>query len=154
METVTDLIFLGSKITADCDCSHEIIRCLFLGRKAMTNLDSVLKSKDITLPTKVCIVMVFLVITYGCEHWNIKKAPKNLCFRTLVLEKTLESPVDSKEIKPVNHKGNQPWIFIGRTDAEAEAPVLWPTNAKSQLTGKDADPGERLKAKREEGGRG
>ena len=74
METVTDLIFLGSKITADCDYSHEIIRCLFLGRKAMTNLDSVLKSKDNTLPTKVCIVMVLLVITYGCESWTIKKA--------------------------------------------------------------------------------
>ena len=107
VEAVTDFLFLVFEITVDGDCSHELRRFLLV-RKNMTNLDNVLKSKDITLPTKVCIVMVFLVITYGCEHWNIKKAPKNLCFRTLVLEKTLESPVDSKEIKPVNRKGNQP----------------------------------------------
>ena len=76
METVRDFIFLGSKITADGDCSHEIKRCLFLGRKAMTNLESILKSRDITLPTKVCIVkaMVFPVVTYGCESWTIKRA--------------------------------------------------------------------------------
>ena len=76
METVTDFIFLGSKITADGDCSHEIKRCLLLGRKAMTNLDSILKSRDTTLPTKVCLVkaMVFPVVMYGCENWTIKKA--------------------------------------------------------------------------------
>ena len=76
VETLTDFIFLGSKITADGDCSHEIKRCLFLGRKVMTNLDSVLKSRDITLPTKVCRVkaMVFPVVMYGCESWTIKKA--------------------------------------------------------------------------------
>ena len=76
VETVTDFIFLGSKITADRDCSHEIKRCLLLGRKAMTNLDSILKSRDITLPTKVCLVkaMVFPVVMYGCERWNVKKA--------------------------------------------------------------------------------
>ena len=76
METVTDFIFLDSKMTADGDCSHEIKRHLFLGRKAMTNLDSILKSRDITLPTKVCLVkaMVFLVVMYGCEYWAIKKA--------------------------------------------------------------------------------
>ena len=76
METVTDFIFLGSQITADIDCSHEIKRCLFLGRKAMTNLDSILKSRDITFPTKVHLVkaMVFPVVMYGCESWTIKKA--------------------------------------------------------------------------------
>ena len=75
-ETVTDFIFLGSKITVDGDCSHEIKRCLFLGRKAMTNSDSILKSRDITLPTKVCLVkaMVFPVVMYGCESWTVKKA--------------------------------------------------------------------------------
>ena len=76
VETVSDFIFLGSKITADGDCSHEITRCLLLGRKVMTNLDSILKSKDITLPAKVCLVkaMVFPVVMYGCESWTIKKA--------------------------------------------------------------------------------
>ena len=76
METVTDFIFLGSKITSDGDCSHEIKRCLLLGRKAMTNLDSILKNRDITLPTKVHLVkaMVFLVVMYGCESWSTKKA--------------------------------------------------------------------------------
>ena len=144
METVTDFIFLGFKITVDSNCSHEIKRCLLLGRKAMTNLDSILKSRDKeTLLTKVYIVkaMVFPVIMYGCERWNIKKAE---CQRIDAFElwcwmkKTLESPLDSKEIKPVNSKGNQLWIFIGKTDAEAEAPILWPPD-KSQLIGKDTD---------------
>ena len=106
METVTDFIFLGSKITADSDCSHEIKRCLLLGRKAMTNLDSILKSRDITLPTKVCLVkaMVFPVVMYGCESWTTKKAER---FGTVMLEKASESPLDCKEIKPVNPNGNQ-----------------------------------------------
>ena len=106
METVTDLIFLGFKITADGDCSHEIKRCLLLGRKGMTNLDSTLKSRDITLPTKVRLVktMVFPVVMYGCESWTIKKAE---CRGIDALEKTLESPLDCKEIKLVNPKGNQ-----------------------------------------------
>ena len=98
-------------------------------RKAMTNLESILKSRDTTLLTKVCIVeaMVFPVVIYGCESWTIKKAGalKNWCFWTVVLEKTLESPLDWKEIKPVNPKGNQPWIFIGSTDAEAETLTAW-----------------------------
>ena len=147
METVTDFLFLGSKITTDGDCSHEIERCLLLGRKAMTNLDSILKSRDVTLPTKVHLVkaMVFPVVTYGCESWTIKKAEHRWCF-LIVLEKTLESPLDSKEIKPVNPKGNQSWIFIGRTDAEAEAPVLWPPDVKNWLIGKDPDTGKDLKA--------
>ena len=118
VETVADFIFLGSKITADGDCSHEIKRHLLLRRKVMTNLDSLLKSRDITLPTKVRLVkaMVFSVVMYGCE-WDYKEswAPNNWCFWTVVLEKTLECPLDCKEIKPVNPKGNQPWIFIGRT---------------------------------------
>ena len=132
MERVTDFIVLGSKITADGDCSHEIKRCLLLGRKAVTNLDSGLKSRDITLQTKVCLVkvMVFPVVMYGCETWTIKKswAPKNWCFWTVVLEKTLKSTLDGKVIKTVNPKGNQSWIFIGRTDAEA--PIFWPPDAR------------------------
>ena len=140
MERVTDFIFGGSKITADGDCSYEIKRWLLLGRKAMTNLDSVLKSRDITSPTKVCLVkaMVFPVAVqmwdfYHKDSW----APKNWCFWTVVLEKTLENPLDCKQIKPVNPKGNQPWIFIGRTDAEAETPIRWPPDAKNQLIRKD-----------------
>ena len=118
MEIVTDFIFLGSKITADVDCSHEIKRHLLLGRNAMTHLDSVLKSRDITLPTKVHIVKAFPsshVWMWQLDHkegWALK----NWCFQIVVLEKTLESPLDWKEIKPGNPKGNQPWIFIGRTD--------------------------------------
>ena len=135
VETVRDFIFLGSKITADDDCSHEIKRCLLLGRKVVTNLDSILKSRDITLPTKVHLIkaMVFPVVIYGCESWSTKK---NWCFWTVALEKTLESLLDCKEIQPVNPKGNQSSIFIGRTDAETEAPILWPPVAKNWLTGK------------------
>ena len=110
---------------------------LLLGMKAMTNPDSVLKSKDITLSTKVQIVkaMVFLVIMYRCESWTIKKGEhRRIDAFQLVLEKTLESPLDSKEIKPINPRGNQPWIFTGRTDAEAEAPILWPPVGKHWLT--------------------
>ena len=111
METVRDFIFLGSKVTADGDCSHEMKRRLLFRRKAMTNLDSILKSRDITLPTKVPSVkaMVFLIVMYGCESWTIKKTEHqriDAC-ELWVLEKTLESPLESKEIKPVNPKGNQ-----------------------------------------------
>ena len=107
METVADFIFLGSRITVDGDCSHEIKRRLLLGRKTMTNVDSTLKSRDITLPTKVHLVkaMVFPIVMYGCESWTIKEAERRELL-TVVLEKTLESPLDSKEIKPVNPKGN------------------------------------------------
>ena len=106
METVTDFIFLGNRSTADADSSHEIKRHLLLARKAMTNLDSVFKSRDITLLTNVQIVkaMVFLVLMYRCQSWTIKKADAQ---RIDVLEKTLESHLDYKEIKPVNPKGNQ-----------------------------------------------
>ena len=129
-----------SKSTADGDCSHEIKRRLLLGRKVMTNLDSILKSRDITLPTKVHLVkaMVFPLAMYGCEEsW----APKNWCSWTVVLEKTLESPLDCKEIQPVHAEGDESWVFIGRTDAEAETPILWPPHAKSWLIGKDPDAG-------------
>ena len=110
METVTEFILGGSKITADGDCNHEIKRCLLLGRKAMTKLDSILKTRDITLPTKVRLVktMVFPVVIYGCKSWTIKKAECRIdAFETVVLEKTLESPLDCKEIQPVHPKGNQ-----------------------------------------------
>ena len=141
METVTDFIFLGSKITVDSDCIHEIKRCLLLGRKAITNLDNVLKSRDITLPTNVKIVkgMVFSSHVWIWElDYKEDWALKNWCFLTVVLEKTLESPLDCKEIKPVKPKENQPWIFIGRTDVEA--PILCPPDAKRWLAGKDPDP--------------
>ena len=137
----SDFIFLGSKITADGDCSHEIKRCLLFGRKVMTNLDSIFKSRDITLPTKVRLVkaMVFPVVMYGCESWTVKKAEH---WRIdVVLEKTLESPLDCQEIQPVLSEGDQSWVFIGRTDAEAETPVLRPPHVKSWLIGKDLDAG-------------
>ena len=124
------LSFWAPKITADGDCSHEIKRCLLLGRKVMTNLDSIFKSIDITLPTKVRLVkaMVFPVVMYGCEGWTVKKAE---CRRIDAFElwcwRRLESPLDCKEIQPVHPKG----VFIGRTDAEAETAILWPPDAKS-----------------------
>ena len=111
VEAVTDFIFLGSKITVKGDCSDEKKRCLLLGRKAMTNLDNILKSRDITLLTKVHIVqvMVFPVVMYGCEIWTIKKAERQRvdAFK-LVVVKTLENPLDSMEIKLDNPEGNQP----------------------------------------------
>ena len=127
METVTDFIFLGSKIAVDGECSHEIKRRLLLGRKAMINLDSILKSRDITLPTKVSLVkaMVFPVVMYGCESWTIKKVE---CWKLMLLdcsvgEDSWES-LDCKKIQPVHPKENQSWIFTGRTDVEAETPIL------------------------------
>ena len=110
METVTDFIFLGSKITADGDCNHEIKRHLLLGGKAMTNLDSIFKSRDITFPTKVHVVkaLIFPIVMYRCESWTIKKAEcqRINAFQTVVLGKALEIPLDCKEIKPVNLKEN------------------------------------------------
>ena len=143
METVTDFILGGSKTTADGDCSHEIKRHLLLGRKAMTNLDTILKIRDITLQAKVHLVkaMVFPVVMCGCEIWTISRAPKNWCFWTVVLEKTLESHLDCKEIQPVHPKGDQSCVFIGRTDAEAETPILWPPDA-NWLICKDPDAGK------------
>jgi len=121
----------------------------------VTNLDSILKSRDITLPTKVRIVKAMFLSGSHVWMWELNNrkgwVPKNWCFWTVVLEKTLESPLDCKEIKPVNPRGNQPWIFIGRTDAEAEAPMVWPPDVKKQLIGKDPDAGKDWR--QEEGGK-
>ena len=138
--------FLGSKIITDSDCSQELKRRLLLERKAVTNLDNIFKGRDITLLTKVLIVkaIVFPVVMLWMweldhkEGWELK----NWCFPIVVLEKTVESPFDCKEIKLVSPKGNQSWIFIARTDAEADAPILWLPDLKSQLTGKDSDAGK------------
>ena len=134
VEAMTDFIFLGSKITADSGCSHEIKRHLLLGRKAMINLDTILKSRDITLLTK------FWIISYDfsrshVQMWELDHKEgwvlKNWYFQIVVLEKTLESLSDCKEIKPVSPQGNQFWIFIGRTDAAAETSILRLPDAKS-----------------------
>ena len=151
-ETVTDFIFLGSKITADGDGSHDIKRHLLLGRKAMTNLDNILKSRDVALPTKIHIVkaMVFPVVMYGCESWTIKKAEHQRIdtFELWCCRKLLRVPWTArrsnqsilKEIRIFHWKDW--WIFTGRTDAEAEAPILWPPDGKSQLNGKDPGAGK------------
>ena len=123
METVADFIFLGSKIAADGDCSHDIKRRLLLGRKVMTNLDSILKSRDITLLTKVHDFSSHHVWMWELDHkedWELK----NWCFWIVVLEKTLESPLDCKEMQSIHPKGDQSWVFIWRTDAEEETPIL------------------------------
>ena len=144
LETVTDFIFLGSRITADDDYSHEIKRCLLLGRKAMPNFISILRSRVIILPTKVRRVkpVVFLVVMCGGESWTIKKGEhQRIDAFELWGWRTLES-LRQQRYKPVNPQGNQPWIFTGRTDAEAKAPILWPPEAKNWLTGKDPDAGK------------
>jgi len=139
------LYFLRFQNHCKGDCSHESKRHLLPGRKAMTNLDSILKSRDITLPTNV------LLVSYGFSSshvwmWELDYkeswALENWCFWTVVLEKTVESSLDCKEIKPVNPKGNQSSIFFGRTDAEAEAPILWPPDLKNWLIWKDPDAGK------------
>ena len=143
METMRNFIYGGSRITAVGDWSHEIKRWLLLERRAITNLHSILKSRDITVLTKVHIVkaMVSLVVMYGCESWTIKKAEhRRIDAFELWCWRRLESPLDCKEIKPVNAKGDQSWVFIGRTDAEA--PILWPPVAKNWLVRKDPDAGK------------
>ena len=141
-------LFLGgSQITADGNLSHEIQRRLLLGRKVMTNLDSILKSRDITLLTKVCLVkaMVFPVAMYGCESWTIKKAERRRIdgFELWCWKKLLRvSSLDCKEIQPVHPEGNQSWTFIGRIDAKAETPILWPLDVKNWLIWKDPDAGK------------
>ena len=202
METVTDFNFLGSQTTADGDCSHEIKGCLFFVRKAMTNLDSILKSKDhfadkgsysqsygfSSSVQFICLVVSDSLWPHGLQHarlpcpsasgacsnscplswwchttvsysaipfssrrfcsshvqmWQLDHKEcwvlKNWCFLIVVVEKTLENPLDSKEIKPVNLKGNKPWVFPGRSDAETEALIFWPPDVMSQLTGKASD---------------
>ena len=143
--TVADFIFLGSKITADDDCSHEIKRCLLLGRKVTTNLDSILKSRDYFVHKGLSSQgygfssgHVWMWQSDYKESW----APKNWCFWTVVLEKILESPLDCKEIQPVYPKEDHSWVFTGRIDVEAETPILWPSDAKSWLIGKDPDAGK------------
>ena len=140
--------FLGSKITADDDCSHEIKRWLLLRRKAMTNLDSILKSRDITLLTKVHPVkaMVFPVVMYGCESWTIKKAEceridafELWCWRRLLRVPWTARRSNQSILKGVHWKS---WVFTGRTDAEAETPILWPPHAKNWLIWKDPDAGK------------
>ena len=145
VETVDDFILGGSKITADGDCSHEIKRCLLLGRQVMTNIDSIFKIRDIF--ANKCLSSQ----SYGFSRghvwmWKLDYkeswVPKNWCFCTVMLEKTFESPLACKEIQPVHLKGNQSWIFIRKTDAEAEIPVLWLPDAKSRLIWKDPDLGK------------
>ena len=133
MEKWTDFIFWGSKITTDYVYSHEIKRCLMLRRKAMTNLANILKSRDITdkgpssQSSDFSSNHVWMWELDHKESWMLN----NWCFWTVVLEKTLDSPLDGKEVQPVNPKGNQSWIFIGRTDAGAETPILWLHDVKS-----------------------
>ena len=143
METVTDLIFLGSKITADDDCNHESKRPLLLGRKAMMNLDRILKSRDITNkdPSSQSYGFSSSHVMWELDYkegWALM----NRCFWTVVLEKILECPLDCKEIQAVHPKGNQSWMFIRRTDGETEATILWPPDVKSWLIRKDPDTGK------------
>ena len=140
VETVADFIFLGSQITTDNNCSHEVKRLLFLGRKAMTNLDSVLKNRDITLLTKVHIVkaMFFPVVMNGWESWTIKKAEN----QRIDAFGAGEDSWESLGLQRDQTKGDQSWIVVGRTDAEAEAPIFWPPDAKNWLIGKDPDAGK------------
>ena len=145
VETVSDFIFLGSKITADGDCSHEIKRRLFLGRKVTTNLDSILKSRHYFLnkgPSSQSY-------DFSCSHvrmWELDYkeswAPKNYAFELWCWRRLLKSLLNCKEIKPVHPKGNQSWIFTGRTDAEAKTPILWPPDVKNWLIWKDPDAGK------------
>ena len=137
------------------DCSREIRKQLLLVRKAMTNLDSALKSKDINhFADKGLYSQGYDLSISHVQMWELDckagRAPKNWCFWTVVLKKTCKSPLDSKEIKPVNLKVNQPWILIGRTDTEAEAQILWPPDAKSWLNGNDPDSGKDWRQKEKE----
>ena len=133
-------------ITSDGDCSHEIKRRLLLGRKVMTNLDSIFKSRDITFANKGLSSQGYGFSSGHVWRWDLDGeeswALKNGCFWTVVLEKTLESTLDCKKIQPVHPKGDRSWVFIGRTDVEAETPILWPPPAKSWLIGKDPDAGK------------
>ena len=139
------LFFWAPKVTADGDCSHEVKRRLLLGRKVMTNLHSILKSRRY-FANKGPSSQSYGFSSSHVWMWELDYKGswvlKNWCFWTVVLEKTLESPLDCKGIQPVHPKGDQSWIFIGRTDAEAETPILWPPHAKSWLIGKDPDAGK------------
>ena len=145
-ETVADFIFGGSKITPNGDCSHEIKRRLLLGRKVMTNLDSIIKKQRHYFANKDSSSQGYGFSSSHVWMWELDYkeswALKNWCFWIVVLEKTLEHPLDCKQIQPVHPKGNQSWIFIGRTDAEVETPILWPLDGKSWLIWKDPDAGK------------
>ena len=145
-------LFFGLQNHADDDCSHEIKRCLLLGRKGMTNLDSILQSRDIA--NKGLFSQSYDFSSTHVWMWELEYKEswvlKNWCFWSVVLEKTLESPLDFREIQPVHPKGNQSWTFIWRTDAEAKTPILWPPDVKKWLTGKD--PGTRKDWRQEEKG--
>ena len=129
----------------DGECSHKIKRCLLLGRKAMANLGSILKSRDILFANKGPSSQSYGFSSSHVWMWQLDYkeicVPKNWCFWTVVLEKMLESPLDCKEIQPVHSEGDQSWVFIGRTDAKAETPILWPPDVKSWLIGKVSDAG-------------
>ena len=151
MEKQWETLFSWAKITADGDCSHEIKRYLLLGRKAMTNLDSILKSRDITLPTKVCLVkaMVFPVVMYECVSWMIKLSAEVLMLLNCGVGEDSWESSGLQGDQPVYPKGDQSWIFIERTDVEAETPILWPPDTKNWLIGEGPDAGKdwRLKEK-------
>ena len=142
---ILDFIFLSSKVTVDVDCNHEMKRRLFFETKAMTNLDSILKSRD-HFVDKSLSSQSYGFSSHHAQMWELDHKDgwvlKNWCFRIVVLEKILESCLESKKIKPANPKGNQHWIFIGRTDAEAEALVFCPRDTKRQLIGKYSDVGK------------
>ena len=131
VETVTDFIVLDSKITADGDCSHDIKRRLLLGRKVMNNLDSILKSRDVTLPTNVHLVkvVVFPVVMYGCESWTVKKAECRRidAFELWCWRRLLRAPWTARRSNQSILKGDQSWVFVGRTDVAAETQILWTT---------------------------
>ena len=154
VKPMTDFIFLGSKVTVDCDCSHKIKRHLLLGRKAMTNLDSILIKQRHYFANKSLYSQSYGFSSSHIRIWELDHkegwALKNQCFQTVVLEKTLESPLDYKEIQPFHPKGKQSWIFIGRNDAEAEAPTLCLPDVKSWLFGKDTDAGKNWRQKEKE----
>ena len=136
VETVSDFIFGGSKITADGDCSHKIKRCLLLGRKVMSNLGSIFKSRDITLPTKVHLVkaVVFPVVVYGCESWTVKKAERRRidAFEVWCWRRLLRVPWTARRSNQSHSEGDQPWDYFGRNDAKAETPVLWPPDVNTK----------------------
>ena len=135
IETVRDFFFLAPKLLQMVTSAMKLKKRLLLGRKTMTNLDSILKSRDITLPAKIHLVkaMVFPVVMYGCESWTINKAESQRidAFELWCWRRLFESPLDCKEVQPVHPKGDQSWVFIGRTDAKAETPILWSPHAES-----------------------
>ena len=138
-------LFLGALKSLQMVTAAMKLKDLLLGRKVMINLGSIFKSRDITLPAKVPLVKAMVFSSGHVWMWELdceeSWAPKNWCFWTVVLEKILESPLDCKEVQPVHPKGDQSWVFIGRTDAKAETPILWPSHAQSWLIGKDPDAG-------------